>query len=327
MSQTDKKRRRLAMAIGESFAAIRRRTARSQAWLSLSAPAMKIYIELKLRWRHKDDNNGQLFVSIAECKSLLGIAPGTAHRALRELQDKSFIIMTRRGEAGKLNAAVLDNGGYGFSRRATTWALTEEPYRGRAATHAYEKWTPEAQKQIRGSTIGTRRVPPVERKAADSSTSGTYSPVFEAPHGSTNGIPVSTICRERSGSLPNPQSQESAHPKIADPSARLDGVQESPKRRPWRKPRILEEQGRSLPDFGTWMRNERERLGLSLDDIGVVMRMKPESIARLEANRAKLGTRDRKKLRALFETRDRERHGASMLAALEALDTSDRKPS
>jgi hypothetical protein len=140
MTQSDKKRRKLAMAIGESFVAIRRRTARSQAWLSLSAPAMKIYIELKLRWRHKNANNGELFVSIAECWELLRIKPGTAHRAFRELEDKGFIVMTRRGEAGGLNSAVLDNGGCGYSRKATTWAITEEPYKGQIATHAYEKW-------------------------------------------------------------------------------------------------------------------------------------------------------------------------------------------
>jgi hypothetical protein len=156
MSQTDKKRRRLASSIGESFAAIRRRTARSKAWLSLSAPAIKIYIELRLRWRHKHNNNGELFLSIAECKSLLGIPPGTAHRAFRELQEKGFIVMTRKGEAGKLNTAVLENGGCGYSRRATTWALTDEPYRGQPATHAYEQWEPPPKNRF--------VLPPVERR-------------------------------------------------------------------------------------------------------------------------------------------------------------------
>jgi hypothetical protein len=159
VSQTDKKRRKLAVAIGESFAAVRRRMARSLAWQSLSAPALKIYVELRLRWRHKENNNGHLFVSIAECKKLLGIAPGTAHRAFRELQQKGFIVMTRRGEAGGLTPTGLDNGGFGYSRRATTWAITEEPYQGQPATHDYERWRPE--KQVRGSTGGTMTVPPV----------------------------------------------------------------------------------------------------------------------------------------------------------------------
>jgi hypothetical protein len=142
MSQTDKKRRKLAMAIGESFAAVRRRTVRSRAFISLSAPALKVYIELRLRWRHVENNNGELFVSIAECKKLLGLAPGTAHRAFCELAEKGFIVKTRQGEACGLTTAVLDNGGFGYSRRATTWRLTDEPYRLQPATHDYEKWQP-----------------------------------------------------------------------------------------------------------------------------------------------------------------------------------------
>jgi hypothetical protein len=193
MTATDKKRRKLAMAIGESFAAVRRRMARSLAWRSLSAPALKIYIELKLRWRHQENNNGHLFVSIAECKSLLGIPPGTAHRAFRELERKGFIVLTRRGEAGGLTSRVLDNGGFGYSRRATTWAITEEPYQGQPPTHAYERWRPE--KQVRGSTSGTMTVPPAELCQRDSSTSGTMERGFRPSDSSTGGIPVSTIYR------------------------------------------------------------------------------------------------------------------------------------
>jgi hypothetical protein len=200
MTATDKRRRKLAMAIGESFAAVRRRMARSLAWRSLSAPALKIYIELKLRWRHQENNNGQLFVSIAECKNLLGIPPGTAHRAFRELEQKGFIVMTRRGEAGGLTPTVLDNGGFAYSRKATTWAITEEPYQGQPATHAYQKWTPE--KQVRGSTGGTMTVPPVEVGERDSSTSGNYGGDSPPPDSSTSGIPVSTIYRERSVRAP-----------------------------------------------------------------------------------------------------------------------------
>ena len=131
MSQTDKKRRKLAMAIGESFAAIRRRTVRSQALISLSAPALKVYIELRLRWRHKDqNNNGELFVSIAECKTLLGLAPATAHRAFRELGQKGFIVMTRQGEACGLTRAVLANAwGASWGRLWPAFGTGGEPTR------------------------------------------------------------------------------------------------------------------------------------------------------------------------------------------------------
>jgi hypothetical protein len=208
MTATDKKRRKLAMAIGESFAAVRRRMARSLAWQNLSAPALKIYIELKLRWRHKDNNNGHLFVSIAECKNLLGIAPGTAHRAFRELQQKGFIVMTRRGEAGGLTPTVLDNGGFGYSRMATTWAITEEPYQAQPATHAYERWRPE--NQGRGSTSGTMTVPPAELFESNSSSSGTMEGGSRPPDSSTSGIPVSTISRVRSKRVPSGSQRQKA---------------------------------------------------------------------------------------------------------------------
>ncbi len=150
MTRTDKKRRRIAMAIGESFAAIRRRTARSAAWLSLGGPAIKIYVELRLRWRHKDgSNNGQLFCSLRECEELLGIGRPTAVRAYAELEAKRFIVRTRQGEAGRLPASgTAANGGTGYSRKATLWALTDEPLNGQPATYAFEKLTTHDLKQI-----------------------------------------------------------------------------------------------------------------------------------------------------------------------------------
>jgi hypothetical protein len=211
MTATDKKRRKLAMAVGDSFAAVRRRMARSLAWQSLSAPALKIYIELKLRWRHKDNNNGHLFVSIAECKNLLGIPPGTAHRAFRELQQKGFIVMTRRGEAGGLTPTVLDNGGFGYSRRATTWAITEEPCQAQPAAHVYERWRPE--QQVRASTSGTMTAPPAELCEPDSSTSGTMEGCSRPPNSSISGIPVSTIyedAKEPRSRGPGPRGTKSA---------------------------------------------------------------------------------------------------------------------
>jgi DNA-binding XRE family transcriptional regulator len=149
MTATDKKRRKMAMAIGESFAAIRRRTARSLAWRSLGAPALKLYVELRLRWRHKDGNNGQLFCSLLECKELLGLCRDSAVRGFAELEAKRFIVRTRKGEAGRLPASgTAANGGTGFSRRATLWALTDEPFNGHAATYAFEKLSAEDLKRI-----------------------------------------------------------------------------------------------------------------------------------------------------------------------------------
>jgi hypothetical protein len=263
MSQTDKKRRKLAMAIGESFAAVRRRTARSPAWLSLSAPAIKILIELRLRWRHKDNNNGHLFISFAECQSLLDIAPGTAHRAFRELQDKGFIVCTRRGDAGGLNRAVLDNGGFGYSRKATEWALTDEPYNGQPATHAYEKWQP-PKKQLRASTSGTMTVPPVELCKPDSSTSGTTEPDFGARHSSTSGIPVSTICKasDRLTTGTDKSEPESRAAPLWAPSTPIRGPQ-------------------SAARFGPWLVEKANELGVPPEHVADALRVGVDDIRRM----------------------------------------------
>jgi hypothetical protein len=151
MTATDKKLRRKAQAIGDSFAAIRRRTARSLAWLSLGAPAIKISVELRLRLRSTagHSNNGELFVSLLECEQMLGLCRTSAVRGFAELEAKGFIAETRKGEAGRLpKSATTENGGEGFSRRATMWALTDWPWDGHAATHAYEKLTAEDLKRI-----------------------------------------------------------------------------------------------------------------------------------------------------------------------------------
>jgi hypothetical protein len=286
MSQTDKKRRRLASTIGESFAAIRRRTARSKAWLSLSAPAIKIYIELRLRWRHKHNNNGELFLSIAECKSLLGIPPGTAHRAFRELQEKGFLVMTRKGEAGKLNTAVLENGGYGYSRRATTWALTDEPYRGQPATHAYEQWKADTQKQIRASTGGTTTVPPLERKGAHGSTSGTSSGGHRPADSSASGTPVSTIYGARSDSL----SEQRVKPQAAHPGGRASG---------WRRPRIAEiPRGPGTAKFGAWLKEQRELRGTSREFIAATLGVSVDGLAGMEVGRVQMPGPQRRRAEA-----------------------------
>jgi ribosome-binding protein aMBF1 (putative translation factor) len=87
----------------------------------------------------------------------------------------------------------------------------------------------------------------------------------------------------------------------------------------------LEEQDRSLHDFGTWMRHERERLGLSLEDVGLVLRMRPARVEMLEDNRAQTTREQRRKLKALFEARDPAARRAKALSELEAMETSGRR--
>jgi hypothetical protein len=260
MTATDKKLKKLAGTIGESFAAIKRRTARSPAWLSLGSPAMKIYVELRLRWRSDKkagwDNNGELYVSHYECEHILSLGRSSSSRGFAELQAKGLTKKTRQGDAGALpKSATTDNGGAGHSLKATTWALTDLPYKGKAATHDYEKLTWDdlrridrelterfearpgrvpvsgakkravkasesgAKKQVHVSGIRNRRVPVSGTITPDKvPVSGTVEADFGHFMVPDTGIPVSTI-------YPGPQN----------------GSQDQrTQRRPWHAPTYLE---------------------------------------------------------------------------------------
>jgi DNA-binding XRE family transcriptional regulator len=313
MSQTDKKRRKLAGAIGESFAAIRRRTARSAAWLSLSAPAMKIYVELRLRWRHENDNNGDLHLSILECWQLLRIPHATACRAYRELQDKGFIVMTRRGEAGRLSRAVLDNGGYAASRKATTWRLTDEPYRGQPATHDYERWQPDSdseKKQFHGSAGGPATGPLVDQLTRNRSTSGTVGTQNQARNRSTGGPSLSTIYAQR-GTV-SPRNRESARGidhdtrAAAQPNGQTkhtpQRTADPPKRRGGGRFGI-----RPLDSNASWPAAERIAAGMTQPQLAELAGIKREYLSVIERGRRQPSAAIRGRLQAALSVRQRAR--------------------
>ena len=96
----------------------------SEAWRSLSGSAIKYYVELRRQFNGL--NNGDLHLSLEQANKRLGMARDTVLRAQQELADKGFIRMTMRG---------------GFhQRRATTWALTDEPVPPMPASHDFKIW-------------------------------------------------------------------------------------------------------------------------------------------------------------------------------------------
>ena len=96
----------------------------SEAWRSLSGSAIKYYVELRRRFNGM--NNGELHLSLEQANKHLGMARDTVLRVQQELVDKGFIRMTMRG---------------GFhQRRATTWALTDEPVPPMPASHDFKIW-------------------------------------------------------------------------------------------------------------------------------------------------------------------------------------------
>lgn len=85
----------------------------TQAWQSLSTVARSAYIELAMRYAGPGSNNGRLPYSLREMAKELNVSKMTARRALRMLQERGFIVETKRG------AFSLKE------RHATEWRLTE----------------------------------------------------------------------------------------------------------------------------------------------------------------------------------------------------------
>jgi hypothetical protein len=134
MPKRDKRKGRRANATGrnetEQYLPISYAMAQSPAWRSLSGAALKVWVELRCRFNGR--NNGQLSLSWDEAARLLGLGKGTVGHAFAELQEKGFIVMTKRGQW--------------YGRLATTWAVTDKSYQGHAPSRAWNHWKPPAKK-------------------------------------------------------------------------------------------------------------------------------------------------------------------------------------
>ena len=98
----------------------------SAAWRCLSGPAVKVFLELRTRFHGV--NNGRLILSLEEASRLLGLGKATVQRALDELQEKGFIIRTRKGQW--------------YGRLASTWAVLDRPIEGMGAVQGWKTWQP-----------------------------------------------------------------------------------------------------------------------------------------------------------------------------------------
>jgi hypothetical protein len=85
---------------------------KSPAWRSLTGNAAKLYVELAMRYN--GSNNGRIPYSVREAAKALNVSFQTAMRSLQLLQNRGFIVCTRRG-AFSLKAAPS----------ASEWRLTE----------------------------------------------------------------------------------------------------------------------------------------------------------------------------------------------------------
>ncbi len=108
----------------EQFVKVPYAMAQSEAWRSLSGPAIKVWFGLRTRYNGR--NNGKLSLSLDKAASLLGIGKSTAHRALGELQEKGFIKLIKKGEW--------------YGRMASEYAVTDRSYDGHYTTNDWKHW-------------------------------------------------------------------------------------------------------------------------------------------------------------------------------------------
>ncbi len=146
---------------------------RSPAWRSLSGAAVRLWLEL--RTRYKGGNNGVLTLSYAEAGEVLGMGKATVQRAYQELVKHGFLVLEKE-----------DNW---YHRRAHEWRLTTKPMQtvpGKvAATHDWRNWRPE--KKERGSNMEASQpsvVPSQHPSAKSGSVSKPVRPKTHAAFGS-----------------------------------------------------------------------------------------------------------------------------------------------
>src|SRR5262245_65989860 len=80
---------------GERYLMLRFWLLRSDSWKSLPAISRALYLELAARYN--GSNNGRISYSVREGADALNVTKDTAARYLKILQDRGFIVCTKRG--------------------------------------------------------------------------------------------------------------------------------------------------------------------------------------------------------------------------------------
>ena len=147
-------------------------TLKSKAWRSLSGAAVKVFLELHTRFN--GGNNGKIRLSLNEAAEHLGIGKATAKRALDELQEKGFIVLT---EAGNW-----------YHRKTHEWRLTTKPTEGVAGktppTNDWKSWSEKTKRGSETDPSASAVVPFQNRKRLNGSISEPVRPNFDPRFGS-----------------------------------------------------------------------------------------------------------------------------------------------
>lgn len=114
---------------------------KSEAWRSLNPCARAALIELYAMYN--GFNNGEIFMSVRHLAKQIGVANGTAQKALSDLIDRGFIKINEKGAFCRK------------VRHATTWILTEHSFAGQIPTKDFRLWTPAGKIQNTVSRLDT----------------------------------------------------------------------------------------------------------------------------------------------------------------------------
>ncbi|MDZ4867329.1 MAG: hypothetical protein SGI91_08425 [Alphaproteobacteria bacterium] len=98
--------------------------ARSEAWRSLSGQSVKVFVELSTRYH--GHNNGKMSLSLDEASTLLHLGKATVARAFKELTEKGFVKLRRRG--------------HWYGRKASEYQVTTKPCDGLPSSHEWKQW-------------------------------------------------------------------------------------------------------------------------------------------------------------------------------------------
>jgi hypothetical protein len=110
-----------------------REVMQTPAWRALSAAAASLYPFLKLEWRGpKDNNNGEIRLSVRQAAERIGCSPKTAARAFHDLQAKGFLVVTKPARLGVSGASKSP------AYELTEMALPTAP-QGRDLYHQWRK--------------------------------------------------------------------------------------------------------------------------------------------------------------------------------------------
>ena len=127
------------------FFALQKHMMRSDAWKSLTPQEVAVFI--RVAFRFKGDNNGELAISARDAALEARISKNTAYKALRSLCDKGLLKLITPG-------GYSTNGG-----KASEYAFTCFPLsKGKPASREYQDWKP-SQKNKTQSHIRDTGVP------------------------------------------------------------------------------------------------------------------------------------------------------------------------